>query len=90
VFTSTAVRPGADGTTAIIEGTLALNGKARPVTIAARFAGAGKNPYTGRQTVGFHGTAQLQRSEFGLDADMGLVGDTVGLEITAAFELKKP
>ena len=90
VFTPTAVRPGADGTTAIIEGTLALNGNTRPVTIAAKFAGAGKNPYTGKQTIGFHGTAQLQRSEFGLDADMGLVGDKVGLTISAAFELQKP
>ncbi len=90
VFTSSAVKPGADGTTAMIEGTLMLNGKSRPVTIAAKFAGAGKNPYTGKQTLGFHGTAQINRSEFGLDADMGLVGDKVGLTISAAFELQKP
>jgi polyisoprenoid-binding protein YceI len=89
VFASTAVRPGTDGTSAIIEGTLTLNGKTRPVSIAAKFAGAGKNPYTGKQTVGFHGTAQISRSEFGLDADMGLVGDKVGLTISAAFEKQK-
>ncbi len=90
VFTSTSVKPGADGTTAMIAGTLALNGKTRPVTIAAKFAGAGKNPYTGKTTVGFHGTTQISRSEFGLDADMGLVGDKVGLTISAAFERQKP
>jgi polyisoprenoid-binding protein YceI len=90
LFTSTAVKPGADGTSAIIEGTLALNGKTRPVTIAAKFAGAGKNPYTGKATIGFHGTAQILRSEFGLDADLGLVGDKVGLTISAAFEKQKP
>lgn len=86
VFTSTAVRPAADGTSAQIEGTLTLNGKTRPVTLAAKFAGAGKNPYTGKATVGFHATAQIKRSEFGLDSDMGLVGDTVGLTISAGFE----
>ena len=90
VFTSTAVKPGADGTSAMIEGTLALNGKTRPVIIAAKFSGAGKNPYTGKPTVGFHGTAQIIRSEFGLDSDLGLVADRVDLEITAAFELQKP
>jgi polyisoprenoid-binding protein YceI len=89
VFTSSAVKPGADGTSAMIEGTLSLNGKTRPVTIAAKFAGAGKNPFTGKATVGFHGTAQISRSEFGIDADMGLVGDKVGLTISAAFELQK-
>jgi polyisoprenoid-binding protein YceI len=90
LFTSTAVKPGADGTSAAIEGNLTLNGKTRPVTIAAKFSGAGKNPYTGKQTVGFHGTAQIMRSEFGLDSDLGLVADRVDLEITAAFELQKP
>jgi polyisoprenoid-binding protein YceI len=90
LFASTAVKPGADGSSAVIEGTLTLNGKSRPVAIAAKFSGAGKNPYTGKQTVGFHGTATIQRSEFGLDADMGLVADRVDLEITAAFELQKP
>lgn len=90
LFVSTAVKPGADGTSAAIEGNLTLNGKTRPVTIAARFSGAGKNPYTGKQTVGFHGSAQIVRSEFGLDADLGLVADRVDLEISAAFEMQKP
>lgn len=90
VFTSSAVKPGADGTSAMIEGTLALNGKTRPVTIAAKLAGEGKNPYTGKQTIGFHGTTQISRSEFGLDSDLGVVGDKVGLTISAAFEQQKP
>jgi polyisoprenoid-binding protein YceI len=90
LFTSTAVKPGADGTSALIEGNLTLNGKTRPVTIAAQFSGAGKNPYTGKQTVGFHGTARIMRSEFGLESDLGLVADRVDLEISAAFELQKP
>lgn len=90
LFTSTAVKPGADGSSAAIEGTLTLNGKTRPVTIAAKFSGAGKNPFTGKRTLGFHGTAQILRSDFGLDADLGLVADRVDLEISAAFELQKP
>lgn len=89
VFISNAVKLGADGTSALIEGNLTLNGKTRPVTITAKLAGAGKNPYTGRPTIGFHGMAQIRRSEFGLDSDLGVVGDKVGLTISAAFELQK-
>ncbi|HEX4847125.1 MAG TPA: YceI family protein [Novosphingobium sp.] len=85
-FVSTRVVPGADGKTATIEGNLTLNGATRPVSIAATFAGAGKNPYTGKATVGFHGLTKIKRSDFGLTADMTLVGDEVELTITAAFE----
>lgn len=86
LFVSTAVKPGADGRSATIEGKLTMNGQTRPVTIAARFTGAGKNPLTRRETVGFEGTAMIKRSEWGLDGDIPLVGDEVQLEITAGFE----
>ncbi|MBN8500444.1 MAG: YceI family protein, partial [Sphingomonadales bacterium] len=57
-----------------------------PVTIAATFAGAGKNPLTGKETIGFHGTSVIKRSQWGLDGDVPLVSDDVVLTITAAFE----
>jgi polyisoprenoid-binding protein YceI len=86
LFNSTKVIPGADGASARIEGNLTLNGVTRPLAIAARFAGAGKNPLSGKQTIGFHGTATIKRSDWGISGDIPLVGDAVELSITAAFE----
>lgn len=86
LFVSTRVSPAADGRTATVDGNLTLNGRTRPVTIAATFAGAGKNPLNGKETVGFHGATVIKRSEWGLDGDVPLVGDEVYLTITAAFE----
>lgn len=85
VFTSTKVTPGADGKSATITGNLSLNGVTKPVTLNATFVGAGKNPLGGALTVGFHATASILRSDYGLTADMGLVGDQVDLQISAAF-----
>lgn len=86
LFASTKVSPAIDGRSATIEGNLTLNGVTRPVTILATFAGAGKNPLTGKQTIGFHGTATIKRSEWGINGDIPMVGDEVQLSITAAFE----
>lgn len=86
LFVSTKVTPGADGRSAVIDGKLTLNGKTAPLSITATFAGAGKNPLTGKQTVGFHGTANLTRSQWGIDGDLPLVGNGVELTISAAFE----
>jgi len=86
VFTSTKVTPAADGKSASIEGRLAMLGVTRPVTIAATFAGAGKNPLLGKQTIGFHGTTRIRRSEWGINGYIPLVGDEVTLEISAAFQ----
>ena len=85
LFSSTKVVPGADGTSAAISGRLTLNGVTKPVTIAARFTGAGKGLLGSALHVGFEGTAQIKRSDFGLVADMGLVGDPVDLKISATF-----
>ena len=85
LFSSTKVVPGADGMSAMITGNLTLNGRIRPVTIAAKFTGAGKGLLGGGLNVGFEGTAQIKRSDFGLVADLPLVGDEVDLTISATF-----
>ncbi len=85
LFISTKVVPGADGMSAMVTGNLTLNGFTRPVTIAARFTGAGKGLLGSAINVGFEGTTQIKRSDFGLVADMRLVGDTVDLKIAATF-----
>ena len=84
-FVSTQVEPGPDRT-ATIAGNLTLNGVTRPVTIAARFTGAGTNPMNKLETVGFEGTATIRRSDYGISYGVPMVGDEVELNLTAAFE----
>jgi polyisoprenoid-binding protein YceI len=84
-FVSTKVVPGAEGMSAAVTGNLTLNGVTHPVTIATRFTGAGKGLIGSAVNVGFEGTAEIKRSDFGLVADMNLVGDTVDLTIAATF-----
>ena len=58
----------------------------KPVTIDARFTGAGSNPMKKVETIGFEGTATIMRSDFGVDYALPLVSDEVELTISAAFE----
>jgi polyisoprenoid-binding protein YceI len=84
-FRSTKVVPGPHGT-AQVSGTLSLHGQTHPVTLHARFVGAGINPLTKKYTVGFDLTGTLRRSEWGVKTYVPMVGDTVTLTISAAFE----
>lgn len=88
-FVSTSVTPGADGTSAQVAGNLTLNGVTKPVTLAMRFTGAGANPRSKVETVGFEGQVTIKRSEFGIAYGIPMVSDEVQLMLTAAFE-KKP
>lgn len=87
-FTSTSVVVGADGTSAKITGDLTLNGVTKPVTLDAKFVGAGNNPFNKAATVGFHAKATIKRSDFGVNYGIPFVSDEVKLGITAAFERK--
>lgn len=87
-FVSTGVVPGADGTSATINGNLTLNGVTKPVAVAATFAGAGTNPFTKAATIGFHGTSTIKRSDFNVKYGLPFVSDEVKLNITIAFEKK--
>ncbi|MCJ7421062.1 YceI family protein [Sphingomicrobium astaxanthinifaciens] len=73
-------------TSALIHGELTLNGVTRPVAIAATFTGAGANPMSKAETLGFTGRARIVRSQFGIDFAVQAVSDEVDLEISAAFE----
>lgn len=85
-FVSTRVE--AQGDRARVTGNLTLNGVTRPVTLDARFYGAGKAPAMmgGKENVGFHATGSIRRSEFGLGFGVPVVGDEVKLDIAAAFQ----
>ena len=50
-------------------------------------SGAGKAPEQmgGKETVGFHATGTIQRSQWGIGFGVPMVGDAVKLDIAAAF-----
>ncbi len=75
-----------DGTTATITGDLTLKGVTKPVTLKARFVGAGPMVMgPPKINVGFAATTTISRSEFGISYGVPLVGDRVDLTINAAF-----
>lgn len=85
-FVSRTVTVGADGRTAYIVGDLTLNGRTAPVAMQATFTGAGANPMSKAETIGFEARALLKRSQFGLTYGIPMIGDEVELDISAAFE----
>ena len=86
-FVSTSVRQTGD-TTAVVTGQLTMNGNTGPVTMAVQFSGAGQNPRSEAQTVGFHGRAKIDRTQWGVSYGAPMVGSEVDLDISAAFELQ--
>ena len=83
-FVSTSVK--VNGTAAMITGNLTIKGVTKPVTLDARFTGAGTNPYNKKATVGFEATTVIKRSDFTVNYGVPAVSDKVELTITAAFE----
>ena len=84
-FKSTSVtQTGPD--TATVAGELTLHGVTKPVTLTAKFHGTGPNPMSKKVTIGFDVTGTIKRSDFGVDKYLPLIGDDVGLIISAAFE----
>ena len=71
--------------TANVTGTLTIKENRVPITIQAEFIGSGTNPANGKHTVGFRGKATFNRSEFGLNEWLSLVGDEVSLILEAEF-----
>lgn len=82
-FVST--RIAVNGTSATIDGNLTLKGVTKPVTLKARFIGAGQGPMGGKTNIGFAATTTIKRSDFGIDYGIPLVSDEVRLRINAAF-----
>ncbi len=78
-----------EGNDATIEGELTLHGVTRPVTMDVSFFGAGINPMTNVENIGFTGTTEIKRSDFGLAFGVPAISDEVALDIVAAF-IKQP
>jgi len=73
-----------------IAGNLTIHGVTRPVTLAAQFAGEGKDPW-GNERVVYEASAKINRKDFGLTWNQTLEtgGVLVGedIEITITLEL---
>jgi polyisoprenoid-binding protein YceI len=83
-FVSTSVV--AKGKEAKINGTLTFNGVTKPVTLDAKFTGAGDNPFNKKPTIGFEASTTIKRSDWGMTYGLPLVTDAVRLKISVAFE----
>ncbi len=84
-FVSTeVVRTGAR--TAMIKGNLTFHGVTRPATLQASFNAGGVNPLSKGYTLGFNATTEINRSDYGVKTYVPLIGDTVAIRISAAFE----
>ncbi|MGI4977963.1 MAG: YceI family protein [Janthinobacterium lividum] len=84
-FTSTQIVPTGRGE-AKVTGNLTMHGVTKPVTLDAKFVGAGTNPLDKKYTVGFAITGLVSRSEFGVKTYVPLIGDEVAITISGAFE----
>ncbi len=68
-FRSTGVR--AKGGDYVLAGDLTIRGTSRPVEIAVELEGLGNDPF-GNERVGFSGTTQISRKDFGLTWNVAL------------------
>ena len=86
-FTSTKVTPtGPDSAT--ITGDLTLHGVTKPITLTAKFIGAGASPVTKAYTIGFDATGTIKRTDFGVTKYAPYISDEVELTLHSAFEKK--
>lgn len=78
-------------TTGKMTGDLTIHGVTKPVTFDVTFNGGLKAPIGNAYDLGFHATAIIKRSDFGLDKMMwnSFVGDVVKLTIEAMFLQQK-
>jgi polyisoprenoid-binding protein YceI len=94
-FRSTGVRAAPVGSPGddryLLDGVLTVNGVTKPVTFDVDFNGTDRHPVDGRVHVGFGATAEIRRSDFGIDFNVpvGLgkvaIGDKVKVDIDAQF-----
>ena len=83
-FVSTGVTPMGDHW--MLNGNLTIKGVTKPVSLTARFVGAGTNPMNKKVNFGFIATGSIKRSDFGLGMAVPVVSDKVDLTINAAFQ----
>jgi len=83
-FTSTTIEITGDKTGKVV-GDLTIRGVTKPVTLDVTLNNAGPHPFSQNPMIGFSATGSFKRSDFGVDALVGPIGDEVGLIIEAEF-----
>lgn len=85
-FTSAAVT--GEGGKGQVQGQLTFHGVTRPVVLDVTFNGVGPGMLGVGARLGFSGTTRIKRSDFGVTAVGGLVGDDVDLMFEVEFSRK--
>lgn len=67
--------------TAKLHGTLTLLGVSKPITLDVALNKIGENPITNKMTAGFSATTVIKRSDFGMNALVPALGDTVKIDV---------
>ena len=89
-FASSAVRA-VDAEEYELDGTLTINGIAKPVTLEVEFNGSEIFPADGTRHVGFTATTEIKRNDYGIDFNMPLgtgklaLGEKVKVELDLQF-----
>lgn len=83
-FAASRIEWGADNS-AIIEGNLFMLGETHPVTFDAEFNGGGVHPFSQRYTLGFQASTVIDRTDWGFDTWIPMVGNNVEIQIHAEF-----
>ena len=78
-FESTGYTDNGDGT-GVLTGNLTLLGASAPIDVAVTKIGEGEDPWGGYR-VGFEGTATIDRTDFGMDYDLGPAANEVTLNL---------
>lgn len=68
-------------TTGQIVGDLTIAGVTKSTTLDVTFNKEGQNPWDKSHVVGFSATTRIKRSDFGMKAALGMIGDEVDLTI---------
>lgn len=84
-FQSTAYEQSSEDTGQLI-GDLSLRGVSRPVTLDVKINAAEMNSMSRKEMLGVSATGTINRSDFGLDSLLPMVGDEVTLDIQVEFE----
>ena len=66
-----------------VHGILTLHGVSKPVLLHVKLNKSDMNPISNKQAVGFSATAQINRSEFGMDTYLPGLSDRVKINIEA-------
>ncbi|WP_374573061.1 YceI family protein [Phenylobacterium sp.] len=86
-FVTTGIVP-EDGGAGKITGDLTFLGVTKPVTLDVVFNGVGPGLLGAGTRMGFSGTGEIKRSDFGLTTASAFAGDTVDLDIEVEFVKK--